>query len=370
MTSHLNAGGITSYSLSLATSLKQRGCGVFLASGGGTFEKELSFPHDNIGINTKHELGLKTLQGIFKLKRLIQKEKIGVVHAQTRVAAVTSFFATLGSEVPFLTTAHGFYRPHWGRKIFPCWGKAVIAISSQVQEHLKKDFHISPQMIHLIHNGTDLSCHQNPISESRKSELLKEWGFDSHRPLIGIIARLSPVKGHRYLLEAVSELRKEIPLVQCLVVGDGPSQKEFLEEKKRLNLNGTLRWIPWLDNPLEALSLLNVFVLPSLQEGLSLSILEAQASGLPVVASDVGGISEVVVHEKTGLLVPPKNPMALKEALKRLLLDPALAQQMGRSGRERIEAKFNLTRMVDQVLDVYQSVLSSHTHTEHRGDVL
>ncbi len=359
ITSHLNAGGITSYTLSLATALKERGCEVFLASGGGTFEEGLDLPHINIGIHTKNEIGFKTFSGAFKLKKFIQEKKIDLIHAQTRVAAVTSFFATRGTRIPFITTAHGFFRPHLGRRFFPCWGDRTIAISSHVLAHLKKDFHLPSSRIHLIYNGTDLSRYEKHISETRKQELIQKWNLDSTAPLIGIIARLSPVKGHHYLLTAIAELKKEFKNLQCLVVGDGPSQQQFLEEKKKLELNGALRWIPWLNDPVEALSLLNIFVLPSLQEGLSLSILEAQAMGIPVVASDVGGISEVVVHEKTGFLVPPKDSIALKNAIKTLLLNPSLAQEMGQAGKKRIQSHFSLSKMADQVVEVYQSACTS-----------
>ncbi len=355
----MNAGGITSYTISLATALKERGCEVFLASGGGTFEKGLALSHVNIGIHTKNEIGLKTFLGAFKLKKFIQEKGIDLIHAQTRVAAVTSFLATRGSRIPIVTTAHGFYRPHLGRRLFPCWGDNTIAISSHVLAHLKKDFHLPSSKIHLIYNGTDLSRYEKPLSETRKKELLQQWNLNFNTPLIGIIARLSPVKGHHYLLPAIAELKKEFPRLQCLVVGDGPSQQEFLEEKKKLGLNGTLRWLPWLNDPVEALGLLNIFVLPSLQEGLSLSILEAQAMGIPVVASDVGGISEVVVHEKTGLLVPPKDSIALKNALQTLLLNPSLAQEMGQAGKKRIQFHFSLSKMADQVVEVYQKTFMS-----------
>jgi glycosyltransferase involved in cell wall biosynthesis len=356
VTSHLNAGGITSYTLSLAKALRERGCDVVLASGGGQFVQTLNYPHFNIGIHTKCEIGYRALKGAWKMRQIIKQHKINIVHAQTRVSAVTSSIACRWTGIPYLTTAHGFYTPHLGRRIFPSWGQAVIAISSQVLEHLKRDFHVDSRKIHLIYNGTDFVRYREVPSESQRLERLIKFGLEKNRPLIGIVARLSPVKGHRYLLQAIHGLCKEQPL-QCLVVGDGPSREEFLSELKRLDLESIVRWIPWVENPSEVLGLLDIFVLPSLQEGLSLSILEAQAAGVPVVASNVGGISEAVIDGETGILVPPQDSKALKTALKKILEDRQLAQRMGQTASEHIKNRFNLSRMADQVIEVYQKIL-------------
>lgn len=356
VTTHLNAGGITSYTLSLANALIKRGWRPILASGGGQFENTGDLTHFNIGIRTKCEIGPKVVRGALRLRRLIQDQQIDLVHAQTRVAAVTTSLATRGTQVPFLTTAHGFFRPHYGRRLFPCWGSAVIAISSQVLEHLKRDFRVDPSKIHLVHNGTDLTRFEVDIAPGERARRIAELGFDGRSPLIGIVARLSPVKGHHFLLQALSELRHELR-VQCLVVGDGPTRDSFLKETQALGLNGSVRWIRWIQDSADILPLLDIFVLPSLQEGLSLSILEAQAAGVPVVASNVGGISEVVMDGKTGILVPPQDPQALKQALKHLFEHPALARQMGRAGSEHVREAFSLDRMADQVVQVYDTVL-------------
>lgn len=356
VTTHLNAGGITTYSLSLGKGLQEKGCEVLLASGGGDFEKVSGLEHHNVGIKTKCEIGPKVILGAIKIRQMIHKKRIDLIHAQTRVAAMTSFLAAFGTRVPLVTTAHGFFRPHWGRRIVPCWGRAVIAISSQVSEHLKVDFRVNPNRIHLIHNGIDLKPFDKPLAGSQRTEMFKRIGLDPSRPLIGIVARLSPVKGHKYLLEALHLLKSERS-IQCLVVGDGPSQKEFLDDLKRLNLGDCVRWIPWVDDPLNMMRLFDIFVLPSLQEGLSLSILEAQASGIPVVASNVGGISEVVVDGKTGILVPPRDSAVLKKAIGVLLDNISLAREMGRYGREHVHKHFGLDRMVNQVMETYQQVL-------------
>ncbi|MBI1884590.1 MAG: glycosyltransferase family 4 protein [Chlamydiae bacterium] len=356
VSSHLNAGGITSYVLTLAQALGTQGCQVILASGGGQFEKTIAWPHFNLGIHTKFEIGPSVWRGAYRMKKLIENEGISLVHAQTRVAAVTSFLATVGTKIPFLTTAHGFFRPHLGRKIFPCWGKAVIAISTQVREHLQRDFRVKPQKIHLIYNGTDLRKYQSLPSEGEKEKLLSQLKLKKEIPRIGIVARLSPVKGHHFLLGALHELSKERP-VRCVVVGDGPTRQEFLSEVERLGLKEIIRWIPWVDDPKAVLNILDVFVLPSLQEGLSLSILEAQASGIPVVASNVGGISEVVIEGQTGLLVPPQNSGALKKALACLLDDPPLASKMGLAGREHVKEQFGLDRMAREVMNLYRNLL-------------
>jgi len=358
VTTHLNPGGITSYTLSLASALEERGCQVLLASGGGQLADKFPSTHFNVGIDTKCEVGLKVLMGSVKMRQVIRSNQIDLVHAQTRVAAMTSFISTRREKIPFLTTAHGFFRPHLGRRLFGCWGEGVIAISTQVQEHLKRDFHVKPEKIHLIYNGTNHTRYETKLPADERKRKIRQIGFDPDMPLIGIVARLSPVKGHTYLMKALYELKKEMN-VQCLVVGDGPSREAFLKEMNELNLQDTVRWIRWVEDPKEVLDLLDIFVLPSLQEGLSLSILEAQAAAIPVVASNVGGISEVVEDKQTGILVPPQNPGALKQALKELLQDLEKARQMGIKGKEHIKNQFSLGRMANQVIQVYDEILKS-----------
>ena len=353
---HLNAGGITTYALTLASALKSKGCSVLLASGGGQFSENAGLEHHNIGIRTKSEIGPKVFWGALKLSLLIREHKINLLHAQTRVAAVTSFLASRMTGVPFMTTAHGFFRPHWGRRIFPCWGETVIAISSQVFEHLRRDFKVNESRIRLIYNGTDYSRFDKPVSRDEKELWLKKNQLRSDIPTIGIVARLSPVKGHRYLLLALKDLKVELAY-QCVIVGDGPCRDEVLSDIEKYNLKNEIRWIPWVDDPSEILGFFDIFVLPSLQEGLSLSILEAQAAGVPVVASNVGGISEVVIDHQTGLLVPPKDSQRLKEALKELMLDLGHAREMGRAGREHVKVQFGLDRMSGEVLSLYGDVL-------------
>ncbi len=168
-----------------------------------------------------------------------------------------------------------------------------------------------------------------------------------------VVARLTAEKDVACLLEATALVVKQVPEFRLLVAGDGPCRSDLEEQAARLGLNanaeflGTVRDVP----PLLARG--RLFVLPSRTEGISLTLLEAMASGLPIVATRVGGNPEVVAEGETGLLVPSENPAALASAIVRVYREPGLAERLGRAGRERVEEHFDLVRMIRQYEGLY-----------------
>lgn len=149
------------------------------------------------------------------------------------------------------------------------------------------------------------------------------------------------------------------PSVRFVVVGDGPLRRPLEEKARALRLNGAVRFLGAVPNASSLLPGFDIFVLSSLWEGMSNSLLEAMAAGKPVVATDVGGGSEVVLEGKTGFLVPPKDPEALADAVLRLLAAPDLARNLGVAGRVRVESKFTLEIMVARLEELYDSLLTS-----------
>jgi glycosyltransferase involved in cell wall biosynthesis len=214
-----------------------------------------------------------------------------------------------------------------------------------------------PPKVFLIPNGVEIKVFTE-ANQSLVEALAQEWKIRSHTPVIGTLARLHEQKGHSYLLDAVAQLRREIPDVKALVVGDGELRPSLEQRTQALRLSdsviftGTRRDVP------EILALLDVFVLPSLWEGLPIALLEAMAAGLPVVATRVGGVPEVVVDGETGLLVPPRDPDALSEAILTLLQDPDLRQKMGQAGQERVREYFSVERMVEETEALYERLLA------------
>jgi glycosyltransferase involved in cell wall biosynthesis len=177
--------------------------------------------------------------------------------------------------------------------------------------------------------------------------------------VIGTIARLVWYKGLEDLLKAAALIVRRYPSARFLVVGDGPLRQALEEKARALRLNGTVRFLGAVPNASSLLPHFDIFVLSSLWEGMSNSLLEAMAAGKPVVATDVGGSPEVVIDGKTGFLVPPKDPEALASAILHLLADRELARNLGEAGRIRVESEFTLEIMVARLEELYDSLLAA-----------
>jgi len=359
LTNHLNIGGVTSYVFSLSRGLKKSGHNVYLASSGG--DCLINFTQEGIifipaPLKTKSEINVfKIGISFFKLLKEIREKQIQIVHTNTRVTQVLGNFLKRKTGVIHITTWHGFFQRRWSRRIFPCWADKTIAISGQVQEHLLNEFMANPENIRLICNGVDLEKVKlkEPLSRSAvKAKLGLKAG-----PVVGIIARLSDVKGHVYLIRAMKRVLKEFPDAQLLIAGEGRMQGELFRLSEELKIKDNVFFIPQPRNIAELLYVMDVFVMPSLKEGLGLGLMEAMSGAKAVVGSAVGGIKSLVQDGETGLLVEPKNAEALAAAIQELLRDPAAAAIMGNKARIFIEQKFSLEDMLKKTEEVYQECL-------------
>ena len=173
--------------------------------------------------------------------------------------------------------------------------------------------------------------------------------FDPDGPLVGNVARLAEQKGQRTLLEAAAEL----PGVKFAIVGEGELRGELERRTDELGLHDRVLFTGARDDVPDLLATFDVFAFPSLFEGLCLAVIEAQAAGVPVVATPVGGIRETVVDGETGLLVPPQDPQALAAAIRRLLDDRELAGRLAAEARRRVHERFSVQRMVEETLALY-----------------
>ena len=234
-----------------------------------------------------------------------------------------------------------------------------IAVSRDLSDWLVHSVGVPPDRVTRIYNGVDTGRFQ-PSGNPRPPFFPK--GFRAEGVLmIGTVGRLEPVKDQLTLLRAFLRLLEVVPAardrLRLVVIGDGA----LMEQGRAILREGDAESLVWLpgersDVP-ELLRCLDLFVLPSLREGLSNTLLEAMATGLPVVATRVGGTPELVEEGKTGTLVPPGDPDALAEAIKTYLDLPDRLRTHGVAGRKRVEERFSLSKMVSGYLDVYDSVL-------------
>jgi len=207
-----------------------------------------------------------------------------------------------------------------------------------------------------------------PLRTAQDYSLHQEFGLSPDDVLIGLVSRIARLKGLEYFLAAAPTILARIPNAKFLIIGDNSFNPQYREELKKqvvtLGLEHKVIFTGFrLDVP-KMLSSLAVSVLPSLKEGLSNSLLESMAAGIPVVATNVGGNPEVVIDGETGLLVPAKNPAALSEAICRVLLTPGLRQSFGQAGRRRVLEHFSNERMIQTVERLYVDMLeASHRKT-------
>lgn len=356
ITTHLNHGGITSYIKSLAKGLKIKGHNVFIASSGGDcldlFNK-LKIQHFYIPMRTKSEISPKVCISFFKLLPFLKEKKIQIIHSQTRVTQLLGWLLSKFTRISYISTCHGFFKPKFSRKLFGCWGKTVIAISESVKKHLLEDFDVKEDRIRLIYHGIDLNNLQ-PINH--KSQIREKLGLKRERT-IGIIARLSEVKGQRELIYAFKLVREEYPHIQLLIVGEGKIKPQLLDLVSELKIKEDVLFLPPTSDTSEILGAFDVFCSPSLKEGLGLSLMEAMGYGIPAIASKTGGITDLIKDGETGLLVEIQDIKGLALAILRLLRDRRLAEDIRRNAKEFIRENFSSEKMVTQTIEVYKECL-------------
>lgn len=359
LTNHLNTGGISSYVITLAKGFKNKGHNVYIACGGGELVETLKNEGINyipIPIKTKAEINPKILISLFLLRKVIREKNIEIVHANTRVTQVLACSIRKFIHRPFISTCHGFFKKRLFRRIAPCWGSKVIAISQQVKEHLAVDFGLKEEDIRIVHNGIDLARFDTFSADARR--LAQEKFGITTGPVIGIIARLSDVKGHKFLLEALPRALAQFPDAKLLIIGDGRQKHGLLKLSRELKIEKNCIFLPTIDDTRQALGAMDLFVMPSLKEGLGLALMEAMACGLAVIGSDVGGIKTLLSGGKNGLLVPPSDSIALAAAVIELLKDRKKQEELGRNAREFIRENFSQEKMVEETERVYQECLS------------
>jgi glycosyltransferase involved in cell wall biosynthesis len=353
LANHFNTGGITTYCLMLARSLKDRGHEVMIASGGGNVEDILQkegIEHFRVSIDTSSELNPKLLLAFWQLCKIIQRERVVLLHDQTRVTQVLGFFLAGAFKLRRVSTCHGFLKRRIFRRLLPLWGDEIVAISQAVNEHLIRDWHVRSEKIHVIPHGVVSGNSGRVMSReaARRQLQLPIQGIT-----VGALGRLSPVKGYHVLLEAIVRLKREKLFINLLLWGEGPEKARLSTKVKQGGLDDRVIFKTDRVQKEVFFSAIDIFCAPSIQEGLGLSILEAMAYGKPVAASRVGGIVNIIEEGQCGLLVPAEDAEALAQVLIRLANDESLRQRLGKAAQLSVKENFTLERMASRTEEVY-----------------
>jgi len=302
-------------------------------------------------------LDLSPLPGILRWAR---QEGINLIHTHGSRANLLGRLGARCLRVPCLTTVHSSlahdYLSPWSARTALVLDRLTLPLTSgiiTVSDYLAVEVALrGSRNLTTIYNG------QSPISfadpSSSRHQFRLHWGIPGDALLLGTIGRLHPTKGQTYLIKTATQLHLKFPNLHLLIIGDGPLRQDLEFELKQSAIPHTLTG--YLPRAYEALPAMDLFVLPSVSEGMGLVLLEAMQAGIPIVASAVGGIPEVVRAGKDGLLVPPGDVTKFTEACTSIIENPNLAKTLVLSGQDRWPM-FSIESMVSKTEQVYTRLL-------------
>jgi len=304
---------------------------------------------------------------LLKIYRFLKREKPDIIHTHTSKAGLLGRLAARLARVPsIIHTPHGHvFFGYFGAlktKIFILFEKLASRITSKIvalTPREKSDYLsfkvTSEEKLAVIPSGIELHKYQHAPREER-SKLRKELGIAEHSAVVGTAGRLVPVKGPQFLLQAFKQVISEHPETYLVFAGDGPLRKSLEKNAVDMDLAKNIIFAGWRDDMARVLSIFDIFCLPSLNEGMGRVLVEAMALGKPVVASDVGGIPDLIIPGKNGFLVPPRNPGELARQILFLIKNREEAAKMGRTGKEMVSA-FSDEIMVKKIAELYEKAL-------------
>ncbi|MGI5911227.1 MAG: glycosyltransferase family 4 protein [Syntrophomonadaceae bacterium] len=313
-------------------------------------------------IPMRHRLDLAT---VTPLMRYMGEQHFDLVHTHGVRANLVARLAATRSGIPVVTTVHSVLRydydlplkallAYFLTKLTNKYSNRFIAISRAIAHDIKQ-MGVYQEKIVIIHNGLDV----NKFSSPRKaSEVKSELGLDQDRQIITMVARLHPVKGHDYFLRAARQVIDAGFRPQFLIVGEGIYRRQIEQQVSELGLNEVVKMLGYYRSIEDIYEISDILCVPSVMEGLGLVVLEAMYFNVPVVASNTGGIPEIIKDQVDGLLVEPRDHHGLAQAIIKILSDPELATYLTTNARKKVN-QFSLQNMANKVEQVYEEVLRS-----------
>jgi glycosyltransferase involved in cell wall biosynthesis len=309
---------------------------------------------DLIGLAPRTEMDLGAA---WRLSRLVKQLKPDIIHAHDphgiAMAAIALSMSTQLTKPPLVAARRVDFRlrgtalSRWKYRQVDCF----ICASEAIRRLLLEDG-VPPARAVTVHEGIDLGR----VDAAPPAKLHEELWLPHHAPIVGNVAALVPHKGQRHLVEAAALVVRRVPDARFVIAGEGELRAALEKQIKDHRLEKHVLLAGFRPDVLSVHKAIDIFVMSSVTEGLGTSLLDAMACGKPVVATATGGIPEVVADGETGVLVAPRDPAAMADAIVRLLEDGNLRQQMGNAGLTRVRRKFSAERMVQQTVRVYERV--------------
>ena len=303
--------------------------------------------------------GLRRPWDVARIQRHLSDARPQIVHTFLLTASLYGRLAAILARVPIVIgTEVNMYENKRGshaiaERLLMAGTDRVVASAESVREFYIRQIHADPAKVDVIYNAVDWSQLQTTVT---REEMRASLGISAASPVAGIIARLTEQKGHRYLFDALAATG-ELRDVHVIVIGDGDLRDVLRAQTGALGLSSRVHFLGARRDLGNLLAAMDVFVLPSLWEGLPLALVLAMGAQLPVVATSVAGIPEVVDEGRTGFLVPPADSVSLGRALARLFGDAALREQVGRAARAAALPRFGVDGYVTAVTRLYDRLL-------------
>lgn len=318
--------------------------------------------------------GARDPRWIGRLRNLVEDRQIDIIHVHSPYAAIGARLAYWKDpRVRIVYTEHNMWERY---KAITAWGNAltftrndfVFAVSDEVRDSINYPSVLSrrayPPVETLYHGPDPVAIHRSAAPDG----IRKELGIPIDSPIVGTVANLKSHKGHQYLLEAAALVREAVPTSRFVWAGVGPLENKLREEAEQRGLGGTVIFTGFRADAPTLMRAFDLFVLPSLHEGLPIALVEAMTLGKPVVVTDAGGIPEVVQDNKEGYVVPSRDPVALADRIVAMLQDPAMRRRMGEAAQLRA-TEFDIRRSVARMQRLYEEVAVRRVVAKERVDV-
>ncbi len=326
--------------------------------------------YDALGLNTDKTRLIELGKGqgndfslIPRLKKIFKEVNPHMVHTHSWGTLVEGVLAAKWARVPIIIhgehgTFHKDFKRKWVQKIFFVLTDQILSVSALLADQLSRDLGIKRTRILPILNGVDVQ--KFAPNAAKRKQYREQWGFGQNDVLIGTVGRPMKVKNQQLMIRALKRLREQGYPVHFAIVGDTPLRSlkdELVALAQSLGVADRVHFLGFQSDVPGYLNMFDIFVLPSLSEGCSNVIQEAMATGLPIVASRVGGNPELVQDGETGLLFESNSVEALAQALQTLLDDPQKAQALGNRALQRAREAFSLEKMVENYETLYYRLL-------------
>lgn len=335
------------------------------------FEKELqklNYTYFKIPVSNGSKIDLmRYFRSYRKIKSVLKSQSVDLLHTHGYLADILGLFAAKSLSIPIVSTCHGFVlksiklRMYFKLDLLALkYFNSVIAVSSDIKRFLVAN-EIKTSLVEIMINAVDVTK-DHDMKQPGSVHLDDTYRFKKDNLILGYIGRLSEEKGAKYLIEAIAALKGRYIPAKLLVIGEGPELDKLQQVAKESGVENDILFLGFQDDTLSFLKIMDIFVLPSLTEGTPLALLEAMSAKVPVVATRVGGVPDIIDDGITGVLVNPYSRVELAEAIFKLHSDDALKNLITTNASELIGKQYNMSSWIEKMQNYYSSILKRYSY--------